>query len=277
MIRLVQNKLIIPRGDTGTFSVPVLTPLTERDKAIFSIIDTRTNKNLLSLECNYQDDHLTIQLTHNHTVNLPIGKYNWDIKVYQDAEIIDDVIVNGIEVNSFYAAYRLPVCEIRQTGDKLLTADDTIINNEGFNLLNAALNEVRQTKTALDNYEQALAERDERISTLENTVESLSAQLNTIQNNTAEKEIFWINIIHDGTNYVLDKTWQEIFNAVLNGALARVWIQKINEDGESMLLSAAVDNIGHYENIYNIFINNTWYTTSNKHDHIIVNSLKTGG
>ena len=51
MIRVLQNKLIIPRGDTGTFSVPVLTSFNEGDTAIFSIIDNRTNKNILQKEC----------------------------------------------------------------------------------------------------------------------------------------------------------------------------------------------------------------------------------
>ena len=145
MIRLIQNKLILPRGDTGTFSVPVLTSFTEGDKAIFSIIDLRTNKILLSKECTCSDNTFVITFTHEETVNLPVGKFSWDIKIYQNAEIIDNVVVNGTEVNSYYAAYRLPICEVRQTGDKLLTVNNTtttssILNNEEFNLLNGILN-----------------------------------------------------------------------------------------------------------------------------------------
>ena len=124
MIRLVNKKLIIPRGDTGSFSLPALTSLSEGDKAIFSIIDTRTNKILLPKECTYENDILTIEFTHYDTVNLPVGKYYWDIKIYQGVEIVENEIVNGIEVDSYYAAYQLPVCEIRQTGDKFLTMDD---------------------------------------------------------------------------------------------------------------------------------------------------------
>ena len=155
MIRLVNKKLIIPRGDTGSFSLPALTSLSEGDKAIFSIIDTKTNKILLPKECTYENDILTIEFTHYDTVNLPVGKYYWDIKIYQGAEIVENEIVNGIEVDSYYAAYQLPVCEIRQTGDKLLTIDNdnaSVLNNENFNLLNATLNEVRDANSALQQY-----------------------------------------------------------------------------------------------------------------------------
>ena len=46
------------------------------------------------------------------------------IKSYKNPEIVDRELVNGTEVDSYYAAYSLPVCEIRQTGDKLLNAED---------------------------------------------------------------------------------------------------------------------------------------------------------
>jgi hypothetical protein len=39
MVRLVQRKLIIPRGDTGTISVPVLPSLNLGDAAVFTIFD----------------------------------------------------------------------------------------------------------------------------------------------------------------------------------------------------------------------------------------------
>jgi len=33
-------------------------------------------------------------------------------------------LVNGDEIDSYYAGFTLPVCEIRETGDDLLLSDD---------------------------------------------------------------------------------------------------------------------------------------------------------
>ena len=124
MIRLVGKKLIIPRGDTGSFSVPLVTTFDPSDMAIFSILDEKTQKVIRRIECVISEEALTVNFTHYDTVNLPIGKYYWDIKSYKNPEIVDGELVNGTEVDSYYAAYSLPVCEIRQTGDKLLNAED---------------------------------------------------------------------------------------------------------------------------------------------------------
>jgi len=42
MIRLVQRRLIIPRGDTGIFTIPVLANSNGVGVAVFSIIDPLT-------------------------------------------------------------------------------------------------------------------------------------------------------------------------------------------------------------------------------------------
>jgi len=43
MIRLVRRALIIPQGDTGTFTIPTLGEVEEGDIAILSIYDTLTH------------------------------------------------------------------------------------------------------------------------------------------------------------------------------------------------------------------------------------------
>ena len=43
MIRLIQRKLIIPRGDTGSFALPAITPMDNSDIAIFIIFDSLTH------------------------------------------------------------------------------------------------------------------------------------------------------------------------------------------------------------------------------------------
>ena len=47
MIRLVQRRLIIPQGDTGTFTIPTQGTVNEGDIAIFAIYDTLPHKTVL--------------------------------------------------------------------------------------------------------------------------------------------------------------------------------------------------------------------------------------
>ena len=44
MIRLIGRRLIIPRGDTGTFTIPTHGEVGEGDIAILSIYDPLTHK-----------------------------------------------------------------------------------------------------------------------------------------------------------------------------------------------------------------------------------------
>lgn len=150
MIRLIQRRLIIPRGDTGTFTVPVLATKNTGDVAVFSIIDTMTDKKVFEKIVNVSGDTMTIEFSHYDTVNLPVGKYVWDIKFYQNPEFMDGVLVNGVEVDSYYAAFTMPICEIRQTGDNLLMADDapgTELTPDQLDILNAAVNETNAAKS----------------------------------------------------------------------------------------------------------------------------------
>ena len=43
MIRLIKRRLIIPRGDTGSFSIPTQGLVREGDLAVFGIFDTLTH------------------------------------------------------------------------------------------------------------------------------------------------------------------------------------------------------------------------------------------
>lgn len=126
MIRLIQRRLIIPRGDTGTFTIPVLGTADESSIAVFSIYDPLTRKTVC--EKNFQlasdEDTLTIALAYEDTIDLEPKKYLWDIKVYRGgieyAEGDEELplekkhITRADSINSYYAAFRLPICEIRE-------------------------------------------------------------------------------------------------------------------------------------------------------------------
>ena len=188
MIRLIQRRLIIPRGDTGTFTVPVIATKNTGDVAVFSIIDNMTAKKVFEKIVQVSGDTMTIEFSHNETVNLPVGKYVWDIKFYQNPEFADGALINGVEVDSYYAAFTMPVCEIRQTGDNLLMADDapgTELSASQLDILNATVNETNAAKnTAVESASTASAAAStatENAATAVASAEEATAALNELK------------------------------------------------------------------------------------------------
>ena len=112
MIRTIQRRLIIPRGDTGTFTIPTLQiKNTEAPKvAVFSIFNMK--ERIFQKEVNVIGDNIQFVFEHEDTVDLPIGIYNWDVKIYVNPKRENNKLVDGDEVHSYYAAFDLPVCEI---------------------------------------------------------------------------------------------------------------------------------------------------------------------
>jgi len=87
MIRLIQRKLIIPQGDTGTFTIPTQGSVSEGDVAIFSIYDTLTHTTVLEKEINATQETLTFNFTTEDTLKIEPddkevgGRYRWDITI----------------------------------------------------------------------------------------------------------------------------------------------------------------------------------------------------
>lgn len=144
MIRLIQRKLIIPRGDSGSFAIPPIAS-SEDAIAVFAILDPSTNKKVFSKIIEDVAETINVSFTHDETVNLPCGKFLWDIKYYTEPIIVDGELIGGTEVDSYYAAYTMPECEVRQTADNLLTADgspETTLTPDAIDVITAALNEI---------------------------------------------------------------------------------------------------------------------------------------
>lgn len=115
MIRLIQRRLIIPRGDTGSFSLPVQGTVGNNDIAVFSIYDPQTKKTVFEKQISLSGDTITIPFVHTDTVDLTPKKYLWDVKIYKNPQYDEDnLLINGEEINSYYAAFSLPVCEIKE-------------------------------------------------------------------------------------------------------------------------------------------------------------------
>jgi len=117
MIRLIQRHLIIPRGDTGSFTIPTLVSPDVNDIVVFSIFDPLTHRKIFQKRVTAIGQVITIVFAYNETTNLQPGKYVWDVKYYKNPTIEDDEIVDADEVNSYYAGFTLPVCEIRETAE----------------------------------------------------------------------------------------------------------------------------------------------------------------
>jgi hypothetical protein len=120
MIRLIQRRLIIPRGDTGSFTIPTQGTVEEGDIAVFSIYDPMTRTTVFEKEIPATEEILTIPFEHTDTVGLESKKYLWDIKIYKNPQRDEDgLLIGGDEINSYYAAFSLPVCEIREVAQNV--------------------------------------------------------------------------------------------------------------------------------------------------------------
>ena len=85
MIRLIRRKLIIPQGDTGTFTIPTQGAVSTGDVAIFSIYDTLTHATVLEKKIEATPETLTFNFAAEDTLNIEPdeketgGRYCWDI------------------------------------------------------------------------------------------------------------------------------------------------------------------------------------------------------
>jgi hypothetical protein len=120
MIRLIQRRLIIPRGDTGSFTIPTQGTVEDGDIAVFSIYDPMTHTTVFEKEVDLTEEVLTIPFTHQDTVKIEPKKYVWDIKIYKNPQRDEDgLLIGGDEINSYYAAFSLPVCEIKEVAQNV--------------------------------------------------------------------------------------------------------------------------------------------------------------
>jgi hypothetical protein len=120
MIRLTHRRLIIPKGDTGTFSVPLLYPINNGDLAVFSIFDplTKITVRNINIPLNGEEEYIEIPLIREDTINLEPKKYFWDIRIYNNPEYDEEnLLVNGEQINSYYGGFSLPICEIKEVAE----------------------------------------------------------------------------------------------------------------------------------------------------------------
>lgn len=123
MIRVIQRRLIIPRGDTGTFTLPLLATASDGDIAVFSIYDPLTKTILLQKKVIVSGQTIEFNFTREWTINIePSDRYEWDVRIYntpiyedgtEDINSEDAIPIDGASIDSYYSAFSLPQCEIR--------------------------------------------------------------------------------------------------------------------------------------------------------------------
>ena len=139
MIRVVQRRLIIPRGDTGTFSLPILGAIKSGDVAVFSIFDTLTRETVFEkeIELNGDEETLSIPFTRKDTINLVPKKYLWDVKIMDgekevtEPEEVGELVVKGPGVMVEYYKNPEATAEILKDG-WLYTGDMAKRDKDGF-------------------------------------------------------------------------------------------------------------------------------------------------
>ena len=127
MIRLVQRRLIIPQGDTGTFTIPTQGTVTSGDKAIFSIYDNLLHKVILEkkIDADAEEGKLTFTFDSNDTIITKHGeqiepdergmRYSWDVTILRNPTFDEnDELIHADSVDSYYAAFSLPPCIIKK-------------------------------------------------------------------------------------------------------------------------------------------------------------------
>lgn len=117
MIRLVQRRLIIPQGDTGSFTIPTQGEVENGDKAVFAIFDNITHKTVLEKTIDATPETLTFNFVSEDTANLDPDergtRYSWDITLLRNPLYDrDNELIHADSVDSYYAAFGLPSCRI---------------------------------------------------------------------------------------------------------------------------------------------------------------------
>ena len=115
MIRLIGTRLMIPKGDTGFFMLPVKGQVDKGDIAVFSVKDPLTRSTIIEKHLDAFATHLLVHIEHEDTMNLEAGKYFWDIKIYRSPKYDEDgILIDAMEIDSYYSAFEQPLLIIKE-------------------------------------------------------------------------------------------------------------------------------------------------------------------
>ena len=115
MIRMVGTRIIIPKGDTGSFHLTNRGENSENTVAVFSVKDPLTKKTVIEKIIDVSERNIKIEIESKDTKGLPAGKYFWDLKLYKNPEYDEDgVLIDALEIDSYYSAFKSPLFIIKE-------------------------------------------------------------------------------------------------------------------------------------------------------------------
>lgn len=119
MIRVILRRLIIPCGNTGSFTLPLLETAEVGDIAVLAIYDPMY-KTTLKRKIGVQDNEsktVTFSFAQEDTMDIePDDRYQWDVTIYHNPTEYDEnnIPTKAEGIDSYYAAFEpLPPCEIK--------------------------------------------------------------------------------------------------------------------------------------------------------------------
>ncbi len=125
MIRLIQRRLIIPQGDTGTFTIPTQGTVSTGDKAILSIYDNLLHKVIVEKTIDATEETLTFNFEMEDTITAIDGteiepddrgnRYSWDVTILRNPTYDEnEKLIHADDIDSYYAGFVLPACVIKR-------------------------------------------------------------------------------------------------------------------------------------------------------------------
>ena len=115
MIRIIGTRLLLPKGDTGFFTLPTKGIFSEGDVAVFSVKDPLTRGTIIEKIIDASKPYLVVEIEHEDTSKLEAGKYNWDLKIYRRPEYDEDgILIDAMEIDSYYSAFKQPLLIIKE-------------------------------------------------------------------------------------------------------------------------------------------------------------------
>lgn len=119
MLRTIGTRIILPKGDTGSFRLPVKQDYNSSNSiAVFSVYDKLTRKTIIEKEFTIADDgYVYINLSHADSVNAQVGKYWWDVKIYYLPKRDEEGnLIDALQIDSIYSSHHMATFIIAEVG-----------------------------------------------------------------------------------------------------------------------------------------------------------------